>query len=85
MIEITKESLLSRIVAINLQFFNIGSESRLFMTESNEVPKIYTLSRYHNDEVPLRGITLRIGNISEIFNYQQAIFDTLKMIEEGKR
>lgn len=80
MIEITKENVLSRNESLNLQFFNFGSKMRVSMTETISNPVFYTLSKYNIDDLPLKISSLRIGNISEIFNYQQAIFDTLVML-----
>lgn len=84
-IEIVKENVLSRNKSLNLQLFNVGSKMRLFMTETTSNPVYYTLSKYNIDDLPLRGTSLRIGSIETIFDYQQAIFDTLRMLEEGKQ
>lgn len=78
MIEITKENLNARIHSINLQLFGAGSKMRLFIRDLDYGELL--LGNYHIEEVPLKYNQLKQGNISEIFNYQQAIFDTIKMI-----
>lgn len=87
-IEITLENLLMRMDSLNKHFFNLGSKNRIYVTPIEVSPNSYikgayfAIKKYNIDEVPIVNTLLREGNKSEVFNYQQAVFDTLKILEK---
>ena len=87
-IEITLENLLMRMDSLNKSFYNFGSKNRIYVTPVEVSPNSYlknpyfAIKKYNIDEIPIVSTLLREGNKSEVFNYQQAIFDTLRMLEK---
>jgi len=81
MIEIKLENIKARTEALNLQLFNFKSKMRfnLIIHDVNN-PNRYSLEQYNIVEVPLQGLSVIFGDISVIFNYQQAVFNTLSML-----
>lgn len=91
MIEITLENLLMRMDSLNKSFFNFGSKNRIYVIPIEVSPNSYLkgeqfeIRKYNIDEIPIVSTLLKMGDKSEVFNYQQAVFDTLKMLEIEKK
>ncbi len=91
MIEITLQNLLSRMDSINHQLFNFGSKTRIYVTPVEVSPNSYLkgnqfeIRKYNTNDVPIVSTVLRTGDKSEVFHYQQAVFDTIKILKIEKK